>query len=110
MGIVDVLVPILFAIFGLAILTWLVAVGSEVIEATPRLKKLLARVSGTLFGPAPARAEVERSSLPVRFSIERILPLLLWLLIILPMILLPIVLLLFPMLGIPWSRLMPAPP
>jgi hypothetical protein len=110
LGIVDILVPFLFAIFGLAIIAWLVAVAKEFVESDEKVKKLVMKTSAILFGPTPARADVERSSLPVRFSLERILPLLLWLLILLPMILLPVVLVLFPVLGIPWSRLMPVPP
>lgn len=66
-------------------------------------------MTSVIFAATPAKSDVDKSVLPVKFSIERILPLILWLLIILPMFILPIILIAFPLLGLPWSYLMPIP-
>ncbi|SRR5579875_311781 len=101
----NAVVGLLFGIVGLAIIAWLIVVGREVIK-TGKFDKILSVV----FAPAPAKDEVQRSILPVRVAIENILPLIFWILIFLPMIIFPIILILFPLLGIPWSYLLPPVP
>ena len=96
---------VLFGILGLAILAWLVIFISDLTKTEP-----IKRILSVLFSPAPDKKEVDRSAMPVRVVIERILPIVFWLLIFLPMIIFPIILILFPLLGIPWSYLLPPTP
>ncbi len=101
----DVTVGVLFAILALAIITWLVIVIPDLTKVEP-----FKGIFDMLFAPAPDRAEVDRASLPVKVTVERIVPIIFWLLIFLPMIIFPIILILFPILGIPWSYLLPPVP
>jgi hypothetical protein len=110
MTLIDILVAFLFAIFGLAIIAWLVVVFSEMIKELPSITSMFTKIFGSIFSAAPAKSELKHSHPAVKVSVGGLLPIVLWLLILLPMIILPIVLILFPMLGIPWSRLMPVAP
>ena len=101
----SAVVGLLFGIVALAIIAWLIVIGRELVK-TGKFDRILSIV----FGPAPAKDEVQRSALPVRIAVENILPLIFWILIILPMIVFPIILILFPLLGIPWSYLLPPTP
>jgi hypothetical protein len=98
-SIVAIVVPVVFGIVGLAILTWLVVVATEFVKTKPRVQRMLA----TVFSPAPGRPDVGNSTLPVKVVVEGVVPIVFWLLIFLPMIIFPIILIAFPLLGIPWS-------
>ncbi|MHB8568462.1 MAG: hypothetical protein ACYC7D_15655 [Nitrososphaerales archaeon] len=101
----DIAVGVAFAILGLAILTWLVVILPDLTRVEP-----FKGIFDMLFAPAPSKGDVDRAAPPVKFTIERILPLVFWLLILLPMIIFPIILILFPILGLPWSYLLPPVP
>jgi len=105
-AVVAVVVPTLFAIVGLAIVTWLVVVALEFIRSNTGMQKMLA----TVLNLAPAKADVDKSALPVKVVVEGVVPIVFWLLIFLPMIVFPIVLVIFPLFGIPWSYLLPPVP
>ena len=105
-GIVAIVVPVLFGIVGLAILGWLVVVAAELVKTSPRVQKMLA----ALLSPAPDKPDVDNSALPVKVVVEGVIPIVFWILIFLPMIIFPIVLIVFPLLGVPWSYLLPPPP
>jgi hypothetical protein len=104
--IVSVVVPLLFAIVGLAILTWLVIVAMDFVRSSQRMQ----RIMGVVLEPAPGKPDVDNSALPVRVVVEGVVPIVFWLLLLLPMIIFPVVLILFPILGIPWSYLLPPVP
>ena len=105
-SIVAIVVPVLFGIVGLAILTWLAVVATELVKTNPRVQRMLAAV----ISPAPGRPDVDKSMLPVKVVVEGVIPLVFWLLIFLPMIIFPIILIAFPLLGIPWTYLLPPVP
>jgi hypothetical protein len=103
---VAIVVPVLFGIVGLAILAWLVVVATEFVKINPRVQKMMTAV----LSPAPGEPDVGNSTLPVKIVVEGVIPIVFWLLIFLPMIILPIILIVFPLLGIPWSYLLPPVP
>ena len=103
--IVDIVLGVTFGLLGIAIVSWIVKVAFELSRVDP-----FRSIFATIFSPAPDRAEVDRTALPVKVTIEGILPILFWLLIFLPMIIFPIILIIFPLLGIPWSYLLPPTP
>jgi len=104
--VVSIIVPILFGIVGLAILAWLVVIATEFVRFDPRMQRLL----GIVLNPAPAKSDVDKSALPVKIVVEGVVPLVFWLLILLPMIIFPVVLVLFPLFHIPWTYLLPPAP
>jgi hypothetical protein len=107
--ITELVVGLLFAILGLAIVSWVAIV-------LPELEKFLKqhkRISGLLafiFNAAPVQEDASKMSPPVRVITERLIPIILWLLIIVPMFVFPIILIIFPILHIPWSYLLPPTP
>jgi hypothetical protein len=109
-NIIDVLVPVLFAILGLAVLTWIVVIYRQLPTGAPRIYAMIRKVTRPVFNAAPAQDDIKKSDPPVRFVVGRLIPLIFWLLIILPMVIFPIVLIIFPLLGIPWSYLLPPTP
>ncbi len=102
----DIVLTLSFALLGLAVISWLVVIVRELVSSSPLFKNI-ARLT---FLPAPAMDDVRRSYLPVRIIVERIVPIVLWLLILVPMIVFPIILILFPLLRIPWTYLLPPVP
>jgi hypothetical protein len=98
-----------FGIVGLAIVTWVVVVLRELPEGAPGLNKYVSSVISFVFNAAPAQADVKNSSLPVKIIVKGIIPLVFWILLIVPMVVFPIILILFPLLHIPWSYLLPVP-
>ena len=107
--IVTVLVPVLFGILGLAVITWVVVIFFQLPENAPRIWRLIKKVTDPVFNAAPVQTEIKESDLPVQLVVGRLIPLILWLLIVLPMVIFPIILIIMPLLGIPWSYLLPPP-
>jgi len=107
--ITQIIVAILFAILGLAIVSWVAIL-------IPDLSKFLKshkRISGIvafIFNAAPDQEEASRMSLPVRIVAEDLIPIILWLLILVPMFVFPIILIIFPIFHIPWTYLLPPTP
>ncbi len=108
--VVGVIVPVLFGLMGLAILAWIAAVFRELPENAPSMYKMITRITGPLFNAAPAQYDIKQTNPPIRFVVGRIIPIIFWLLIILPMVIFPIILIVMPLLGIPWTYLLPPTP
>lgn len=108
--ILSILVPLLFAITGLAFITWIIVIFRQLPENAPRVYSLITKVTRPIFNAAPAQNDIKKSDPPVRFVVGRLIPLIFWLLIVLPMVIFPIILIIFPLLGIPWSYLLPPVP
>jgi hypothetical protein len=108
--IVSVLVPVLFAILGLAVITWVIVIFFQLPENAPRLWHLIKRITDPIFSAAPFQNDIKQSDMPVQLVVGRLIPLIFWLLIVLPMVIFPIILIIMPLLGIPWSYLLPPVP
>ncbi len=107
--ITEIVVAILFAILGLAIVSWIVILIPELgkfLQGHNRLHSLVAFV----FNAAPVQEDASGMSPPVRAFAEGIIPIVLWLLIIVPIFIFPIILIIFPLFHIPWSYLLPSSP
>lgn len=102
----QVFVTFLFAIVAIAVLAW---IGSVLPELRIFLKShlVLSNVIQTLFNAAPVQQDSSKASAPVKIVVKDIIPILFWLLILLPMFIFPIVLIIFPIMHIPWSYLLP---
>jgi len=107
--ITEIVVTLLFAILALAILSWIAIVIPELGKYLEYHKRLSALVS-FVFNAAPAQENASGMSPPVRAFTEGLIPIILWLLIIVPMFVFPIILIIFPLLHIPWSYLLPPTP
>ena len=107
--ITDVIVGILFAILGLAIISWIVILLPDLGKYLQTHKRIWSVIS-FIFNAAPDPEDAERTYKPVGFVMERIIPIILWLLILVPMFVFPIILVVFPILHIPWSYLLPPTP
>lgn len=99
-----------FAMLAIAILTWIAVMLKELPEGAPGLNKFITRITNFVFDAAPAQADVKKSNFTVRLIVERIIPIIFWLLIIVPMVVFPIILVVMPILHIPWSVLLPPTP
>ena len=107
--ITEIVVAILFAILGLAIVSWVAIVIPELqkyLQGHERIWGIIAFV----FNAAPDRGEADKMSPPVRVVAEGLIPIILWLLILVPMFVFPIILIIFPLLHIPWTYLLPPTP
>lgn len=107
--ITQIVVAILFAILALAIISWIAIVIPELGKYLQYHKKISALVS-FVFNAAPAQDSASGMSPPVRIVAEGLIPIILWLLIIVPMFVFPIILIIFPLLHIPWTYLLPPTP
>jgi len=107
--ITEIIDAILFAILGLAIITWVAILIPELNKFLQGHKRIAAIIA-FVFNAAPVQQDLPRMSPPVRIITERLIPIILWLLIIVPMIVFPIILIIFPLLHIPWSYLLPPTP
>jgi len=107
--IAEIVVTILFAILGLAVLSWVVILIPEFARFLQGHKRLNSLVS-FVFNAAPDQEDATGMSPPVRAVAEGIIPIVLWLLIIVPMFVFPIILIIFPLLHIPWTYLLPPTP
>jgi hypothetical protein len=109
-SVVTIIVPVLFGIAALAFLAWIVVIIRQLPENAPRLYGLITKITNPIFNAAPAQSDIKQSDLPVQVVVGKLIPLIFWLLVILPMVIFPIVLIIFPLLGIPWSYLLPPTP
>jgi hypothetical protein len=107
--IVEIVEAVLFGILALAVIAWIAIVIPE-FKTFLRQHKRLFSVASFVFNAAPAQDDARKTYQPVGFVIERIIPIILWLLIIVPMFVFPIILIIFPLLHIPWSYLLPPTP
>lgn len=96
----------LFAIVGIAILGWIGSILPE-LRLFIRTHLFISGIIQTLFNAAPVQQDASKASAPVKIVVKDIIPLLFWLLILLPMFIFPIVLIIFPIMHIPWSFLLP---
>jgi len=107
--ITEIVVAILFAILGLAIVSWvaiLIPEFSRFLQGHKRLNSLISFV----FNAAPDQEDAKGMSPPVRVVAEGLIPIILWLMILVPMFVFPIILIIFPLLHIPWTYLLPPTP
>ena len=107
--ITEIVVALLFAILGLAILSWIAIIIPEFGKFLQGHKTLHSLVS-FIFNAAPDQEDAKGMSPPVRIVAEGLIPIVLWLLILVPMFVFPIILIIFPILHIPWSYLLPPTP
>ena len=107
--ITELVVGLLFVILGLAIVSWIAIILPEFERYLKQHKRLYALFS-FIFNAAPDQEDASKMSPPVRVITERLIPIILWLLIIVPMFVFPIILIVFPILHIPWSYLLPPNP
>jgi hypothetical protein len=107
--ITDIVVAILFAILGLAIISW---VGILIPELDKFLRghKRIYNIIHFVFNAAPDQEDASKMSPPVRVVAEGLIPIIFWLLILVPMFVFPIILIIFPLLHIPWTYLLPPTP
>ena len=104
--ITDAIVVLLFAIVGIAVIAWIAFL-------IPELRLFLKEhtsISGmlqTIFNAAPVQQDASKASEPVKIVVKDVIPILFWLLILLPMFVFPVILIIFPLLHIPWSYLLP---
>ena len=109
MQFVDIVVGVLFAIVVIAVLGYVGLVIPELRSYSKQNPKLAAILS-LVFNAAPAQEESKKTALPLKVVIQGLIPIIFWVLILLPMFIFPIILIIFPMLGIPWSYLLPPVP
>jgi hypothetical protein len=108
--ITEAVVTVLFAILALAIIAWIAIVMPE-FENFLDYHKKLASILAFIFSSAPEDPEEEKKTpTPIRVVVQRLIPIILWLIILVPMIVFPIILIIFPLLHIPWSYLLPPTP
>jgi len=99
-----------FAIVGIAVITWIAVLIRELPEGDPQLYKYVKRITSFVFDAAPAQADVQNSPLVVKIIVKGIIPIVFWLLIIVPLVIFPVVFIVMPLLHIPWSYLLPPTP
>jgi hypothetical protein len=99
-----------FAILGVALLTWIIVITRELPEGDPGLYKRISKITSFVFNATPAQSDVKKSSFPVRVIVEGLIPIIFWLLIIVPMVVFPIILVLMALFHIPWTYLLPPMP
>ena len=109
MQFVDIIVAVLFAIVAIAILGYLGLVIPELMAYLKQNAKLAA-IFSFIFDAAPVQKESKKTQLPLQVTIEGLIPIVFWLLILLPMFIYPVVLIIFPIKGIPWTNLLPPAP
>jgi hypothetical protein len=107
--ITELVVGLLFAILGLAIVSWIAIILPDLEKFLKQHKRIWA-VFSFVFNAAPVQEDASKMSPPVRVITERLIPIVLWLLILVPMFVFPIILIVFPILHIPWSYLLPPNP
>lgn len=109
MQFVDVVVGVLFAIVVVAVVGYIGLIIPE-LQGYSKQNARLASILSLVFNAAPAQGDSKKTVLPVRVTMEGLIPVIFWLLILLPMFIFPIVLIIFPIMGIPWSYLLPPVP
>jgi len=107
--ITEIVVAVLFAILGLAIISWVAIVIPELSKFLQGHRRIYGVIS-FIFNAALDQEEAKGMSPPVRIVAEGLIPVILWLLILVPMFVFPIILVIFPLLHIPWTYLLPPTP
>jgi len=107
--ITEIVVTILFAILGLAIVSWVAIVIPELNKFIQGHKRV-ASIIAFIFNAAPVQEDAKGMSPGVRIIAEDLIPIILWLLILVPMFVFPIILIVFQLLHIPWTYLLPPTP
>jgi hypothetical protein len=104
--ITEAIVTLLFVILAIAIVGW---IGFMLPDLRAFLKnhRLVSGVLQAIFNAAPVQQDASKAGEPVKIVVKDIIPLLFWLLILLPMFIFPIILIIFPLMHIPWSYLLP---
>jgi hypothetical protein len=104
--ITQAVITLLFAIVGLAVVAWIVFL---LPEARLLLKEhaSMSYFVQMIFNASPVQQDAAKASTPVKLVIKDLIPIVFWLLIILPMFVFPIILIIFPLMHIPWSYLLP---
>jgi hypothetical protein len=106
---VDVIVGILFAILAIAVIGW-IGIITPGLRSFIQSHKHLSSVVNLIFSAAPDPEDLKKASEPVDVVFGGLLPIILWILIVVPMFVFPIILIIFPLLHIPWSYLLPPTP
>ena len=104
--ITQAVITLLFALVGIAVIAWIISLLPE-LRLYLKENMKLGHWFEMIFNAAPVQQDATKASAPVKVVIKDILPLLFWLLILLPMFLFPIILVVFPLMHIPWSYLLP---
>ena len=104
--ITDAVVTLLFAIVAVAVIGWIAFIIPEV-RIYLKDHAYLSHLIQMIFNAAPIQQDADRSSAPVKIVVKDLLPIVFWLLILLPMFVFPIILIVFPLMHIPWSYLLP---
>jgi len=99
-----------FGSLALAVVAWIAIILNELPDGAPGLNRLVTSITSFIFDATPAQADVNKSSLLVRLFAQRLIPIILWLLIIVPMVIFPIIFVIMPLLHIPWTVLLPPTP
>jgi hypothetical protein len=107
--ITDIVVAVLFGILGLAVVSWVAILIPELNKFLQSHKRIYSIIA-FIFNAAPVQQDAKGMSPPVRVVTEGLIPIILWLLILVPMFVFPIILIIFPLLHIPWSYLLPPTP
>lgn len=102
----DAVITLLFAIVAVAVIAWIAFMLPE-LRLFLKEHRNLSHPVEMIFNAAPVQSDVAKASTPVRVIVKDIIPILFWILIILPMVILPIILIIFPLMHIPWSYLLP---
>jgi len=107
--ITQIIVTILFALLGLAIVSWVAILIPELMKFISGHKRL-SNLIAFIFNAAPDQEDAPRMSPPVKIVAEGLIPIILWLLILVPMFVFPVILIIFPIFHIPWTYLLPPTP
>lgn len=107
--ITEATVIILFAIVAVAIVAWVGIILPDLREYLTQHKSIWSLLS-FVFNATPDQEDAKRAPIPLKVIMQGIIPIVLWLLIIIPLIVFPIILIVFPLLNIPWSYLLPPVP
>ena len=105
----DAIVYLTFGILGLAVIAWVAIIIPELRSYLSAHKRISSLVS-FVFNAAPVQDDTKKAGEPIKVVVGGLIPLILWILILVPMFVFPIILILFPLLHIPWSYLLPPVP
>jgi hypothetical protein len=102
----QAIVTLLFVILAVAVIGWIGFISSD-LKAFLKSHRVVSGIVQTIFNAAPVQQEATKAAEPVKIVVKDIIPLLFWLLILLPMFIFPIILIIFPLMHIPWAYLLP---
>jgi len=104
--ITDAIVILLFAIVGIALIAWIAFLIPELGMFLKEHNSIYG-ILKTIFNAAPVQQDAGNAREPVKTVVRDVIPILFWLLILLPMFVFPLILIIFPLFHIPWSYLLP---